>query len=447
MSEASDIRALMKAARKLESTGLLADTGEENFFLLELPGQERPFLVHLLGAAGHHTAVNLYRGPGMLPLLLAMLDREPVTTRLDVVSWSTSRGPELTPLGEAFLRKAKITPNDTTMYADPMVIPPGRRPRLPDAAETGTLLWATLGLVAAADRSDFEPCGFDNDGEVLVLRVTGTRSRPEAEVRWEVPPAWMSEPAPEADRAPAAVPFDLGSLGHSGDRWQVAIGESPPEMLDSDEVMTVAVLASHARNGAVVPGSLPEATAGAVMAWLGSYMRGEGGLVEDAESQNLAPLDAAMRRFHPPAGRPASIDFAEASWAEALRPGLEALGVRVGKHAPLAKEVLAGMWEHMMGDDDFEENGDDPELPEDADPGGMAAALQAHLDGHDDRWPDMPLPALDGLTPRAAVAAGGDDLARVEALLEEMGPPPSSGLPPGFAFTDPAARVRAALGL
>jgi hypothetical protein len=66
-----------------------------------------------------------------------------------------------------------------------------------------------------------------------------------------------------------------------------------------------------------------------------------------------------------------------------------------------------------LPDDDPEPAG--PDVP----PEVQAAAVAEFLDGHYRRWPDMPLPALDGQTPRAAA---GLDAARpqVVALLKDM---------------------------
>ena len=452
MSEASDIRALQTAARKLVATGIFQALGEENFFLLDLPGHEHPLLAHLLGGAGFHTALHLYRGPGMLPLLEKMIDAEPVAARLDVLGWSTSRGAGLTRLGAAWLKKAKINPVASTLYADPMAMRPGRPPRVPDAEETSALLHATLGLLAAADDDAFAPAGLDDAGEVLVVRVAGTRKKPTVEIRWEAPPARLREPAPEppasSKPAPATTPFDLGTLGHSGDRWQVGTAEIPGMTEDGEGSLTFAVLLSYARDGAAVPGVLADADADAVMAWLGGWMTGEAGETDAG--------DAGSRRFHPPAGRPASIDFTEASLAAALRPALDALGVRVGTSAPNAAEAVQEMLDHVMSAGRARpeeprysvqeaELGIDPEN----DPTEAGRRIQAFLDDHYDRWLDQPLPALDGATPREAAAAapGSPKRRQLDELLEEMRPPNLTGSPPGFTPADPAVRVRAALGL
>ncbi len=61
----------------------------------------------------------------------------------------------------------------------------------------------------------------------------------------------------------------------------------------------------------------------------------------------------------------------------------------------------------------------------------------------------MPLPALDGSTPRAAAASGDASLkARLVEMVDEIEVPRSTGINlPGVVIVNPRERVRAELGL
>jgi hypothetical protein len=76
------------------------------------------------------------------------------------------------------------------------------------------------------------------------------------------------------------------------------------------------------------------------------------------------------------------------------------------------------------------------ELPEPEPPPEAAAAVAAMMEAHWERWPDEPVPALKGQTPReAARSSAGRE--RLEALLAEF----------ELKGGAPVARLRAALGL
>ncbi|MFH0946276.1 MAG: hypothetical protein V2A76_13835 [Planctomycetota bacterium] len=219
MSSSKDriARQLVQKALEFQRLAPWKEFDNQDFFLVEIPGEEHPAVGVVMGAAGIESGFVLYRGQDALLLLLRSLEGEPleqVAGEQSSLSLLFARLDEIPPPCRRILDQAGFSARREASAPLFMSKPAGRQFRTLQAREQQVLLYGVSAFLAAWQDGSLEPLDIRSRGSVQTLVVSGKPAQPDVRV--------TESPFPEYRPAPA-IDLDLADLEITGACWLVTL--------------------------------------------------------------------------------------------------------------------------------------------------------------------------------------------------------------------------------
>jgi hypothetical protein len=177
------IRNVLQAAGEFNGRRLWKRFTNFDCFAVRIPDRDELMLGVVLGDAGEQYGLSLFRGPGAVAGLAALLDPDgpgdDSPEAIDVLGFSMEAFGDLPPEAQALFRGVGIYLRHGEQVPSLMAKPPGRQPRLPDDSELALLLLVLRGAVEADKCKLLQPARLDDKEGVCVLALAGDPLTPQ----------------------------------------------------------------------------------------------------------------------------------------------------------------------------------------------------------------------------------------------------------------------------
>jgi len=327
MKEPWMVKQLVRATQQLHAARLHERFSDHDCFLIRSPKLDAPAVGVLMGYGGITTGLSVFLGPDAITSYRAVYgggggaQSQRAAHRATMIGYQVCDPSELTHDARRWLKKAKVRPERSQLYPDPMAMEPGKVPRvvLKDR-QTRLLLHLVRGLLAASADEAFMPNGFDANGRVLCLQLDDDIENPTTTITWETGGGAEQATSPATPQTSAPTPrFDLSGLECSGDSWLVALLPVPGIIVDDDRQPYLLIVGSE-MSECVWPTLLMDSGPSDLIDALAGVMR-------DDQQDPPEGLDGLVDTQPPPTGRPKQMILATPELFSAARPAFEPLGI------------------------------------------------------------------------------------------------------------------------
>jgi len=173
----------LKAAQEFNQRAPWQTFGSDDFFLVELPGEEHPLAASILGSAGEEWGLGLMRGENAPEAMSGVAEAEAFDE--DLMETCASISFTMTPFRDVGKRFRNVFEEAGFQARREALVPfftskePGKRPRELKKKEAVVVLPLLRAVLKVLDSSAFSPGAALEKGEILVLSVSGSPRDPE----------------------------------------------------------------------------------------------------------------------------------------------------------------------------------------------------------------------------------------------------------------------------
>jgi len=324
-----------RVARDVIDRRLWARLDDTDWFLLEIPGQDQPLVVTVLGSAGISRGLWVLRGRGGVAMLEEIrrdsLSPDEMLLRADGLMLGVDRARDVSPAHRRFLRQAGVNPRGDIEVPTLTMMRAGKQPRSLKERDLEGVLWSLRGILVADRQGMLVGGRMRSDDKWATLVLSGSLEDPVVALEWRLPP----DEEPEGVGRPTWLPDRgrLEALPLLDETWQVGLPVTSAHVKDCSEIIRTLLVMEVDRNLMLA--------VHAVTADRADYAAAEH-LMEIFSGDNQEGVE----------GIPSQLQVADELLHEVLAPELRRLGVRCTHVAPVPsplREAIDSLSQYLAG--------------------------------------------------------------------------------------------------